>query len=76
MPKVRDVLTHVAVETAKRKRICHREKKEGYSIEGGTRCLVIKDATGGAKNYCPDHAKEILDAAETRLSSLRAELNS
>lgn len=75
MPKVRDVLTHVTVETAKRKRICHRDRVDGHSIPSGIRCLVIKDAaTGGSKNYCLDHGNEILDAAEKRLGGLRTEL--
>lgn len=38
----------------------------------GTSCLVIKDpVSGGSKNYCPECAMEILDAAADDLEELR-----
>ena len=76
MPKVRDVLVHVSVEMAKAKRKCHR-KPEQHSMQKGEVCLVIKDsATGGSKNYCPECAEPILNAAKTRIAELENALAS
>lgn len=70
MSKVRDVLIHVSIGTAERKRICHHNRKE-HSILKGTSCLEIKDpATGGVKNYCPECAAEILAKAKLRVTEL------
>jgi hypothetical protein len=74
MPKVRDVLTHVSVETADRRRICHRNRNE-HSIAKGNVCLVIKDAaTGGKKNYCTECAEPILTDAQSRVAELLSQL--
>jgi hypothetical protein len=74
MPKVRDVLTHVSVECAARARICHRNRAE-HSIAKGYKCLVVKDpATQGSKNYCGECAKEIINAARTRLAEIEQQL--
>ncbi len=74
MPKVRDVLTHVSVEIASKRRICHRKRNE-HSIEKGQVCLVIKDHSMGAKkNYCVECAPEILAVAKARIASLEEEL--
>jgi hypothetical protein len=76
MPKVRDVLVHVSIETALKQRICHRKRGQ-HSIHAGQRCLVVKDAaTGGKKNYCTECAPEIIENARERLDQLRAELHS
>lgn len=75
MPKVRDVLKHVSIETAIRRRICHRRRDEHW-IEKGENCLVIKDvATGGKKNYCAECAPEILNLAEGQIKKFRSELH-
>jgi hypothetical protein len=74
MPKIRDILSHVSVEVAGRRRICHRNRAD-HSIDKGTRCLVITDpATGGGKNYCPECAPEILNKAKLRIAELEKEL--
>lgn len=74
MPQVRKVLGVCSVETAQRRRICHRTRKN-HNIESGTVCLVIKDpTTGGSKNYCPEHALAILDQAADDLQALRVAL--
>ncbi len=74
MPKIRDILSHVSVEVAKAKRICHRNRKE-HSISKNTACLVIRDAaTGGAKNYCPACAPEILDQAKLRIAEMERKM--
>ncbi len=73
MPQIRDVLTHVWVEVAVRRRICHRNRNE-HGIEAGESCLVIKDAAGGKKNYCTECAPAILNLASERVAELEAEL--
>ncbi len=74
MPKVRDILVHVSVELAQRRRICHRKRSE-HSISGGELCLVIQDPTdGSSRNYCRACAHEILISAQARLAQLRGEL--
>jgi hypothetical protein len=74
MPKTRQVLKHVSVEAAQRKRKCFR-KPDAHEITRGELCLVIKDdASGGKSNYCPECAEPILDQAQIDLDRLRAEL--
>jgi hypothetical protein len=74
MAKVRRVLNTVTIEVAQRKRICHHNRKH-HSIEKGTSCLVIKDASGeGQKNYCLTCGLEILGQAADDLASLRSSL--
>lgn len=65
----RDILKHVQVETAARKRKCHRNKK--HFVSKGEPCLVIKEgAFAGSKNYCVECAMEIINAANSKLLSL------
>ncbi len=74
MPKIRDILVHVSVETAKGNRKCHRNRAR--HIEKGERCLVIKTGSMNAPySYSSENAKPILDVAWKKLSSLYAELN-
>jgi hypothetical protein len=74
MAKVRQILNAVSVETAKRKRICYR-KRGNHEIVSGEKCLVVKEPnTSGGKNYCRDHASEILDRAQEDLSALKDQL--
>lgn len=70
----RDVLKHVCVEIAERRRKCHRDKK--HSILKGHTCLVISGdgSFGGSKNYCVQCAAIILDAAGTKHSELVRQL--
>jgi hypothetical protein len=71
MPQVRRILRQVSVETASRKRICHRERAK-HEILKGEECLVIHDpVSGGSKNYCGPCALAILDIAADDLSALR-----
>ncbi len=74
MPQIRKVLGVCGIATAKRQRVCHRNRKE-HSIEQGEVCLVIKDTVnGGSKNYCRTCALDILDQASADLKALRDEL--
>jgi hypothetical protein len=72
MAKVRELLIAASIDTAKRKRICHRNRR-GHSISAGERCLVIKNVggAGGSKNYCAECAAAILDRAQGDLDALR-----
>ncbi len=71
MPQIRRVLGTCTVETAQRRRVCHRDRKH-HSIEQGALCLVIKDpVSGGSKNYCSQCALAILDQAADDLQGLR-----
>ena len=71
MAKVKDVLIHVIVETAARKRKCHRSKK--HSVSAGSACMVVKDGLY-KRNYCGECAGEILSLARARLASIRQQL--
>lgn len=76
MGKTRDILGHVFVDVAKRKRKCHHKSKE-HAIVEGQRCLVIRESDGlGHKNYCVQCAHEILEAASQKLSKLAMEVGS
>lgn len=75
MPQIRRILATCSIETAQRRRVCHRDRKH-HSIERDTPCLVIKDpVSGGAKNYCQTCALAILDQAADDLKALRDELS-
>jgi hypothetical protein len=74
MPQIRHILGAVFVETASRKRICHRDRRN-HAVAKGEPCLVIKDgASGGSKNYCTTCGLEILDQAAEDLQRLRDRL--
>ena len=71
MPKVRDILVHVCVETAERRRKCHRNQE--HNILRGEQCLVVRTGSTNSKhNYCRQCAEEILDLAGKRLTAIRA----
>ena len=73
MPKVRDILVHVCVQTAERRRKCHRNQE--HSIPRGERCLVVRTGPTNSKyNYCRQCAQEILDLAEKRLAEVKGDL--
>lgn len=74
MPTVRRILKHAKVETARKRRICHRNRKD-HAIAKGEPCLVVKDDGGlGSKNYCVACASEILAQACADLDGLHATL--
>ena len=75
MPKVREVLGHVSVETAERRRVCHRNRGS-HAIAKGEACLVIREpASSGSRNYCRVCAEPILAQAAQDLAELRAALD-
>ena len=70
MPKVRDILVHVCVEIAERRRKCHRSQQHG--IQQGDRCLVIRSGPTNSKhNYCQQCAQEILHRADQKLTEIK-----
>jgi hypothetical protein len=76
MAKVREILGHVSVDTAKGKRICHRNRRS-HSIAKGDVFLAIRDpASGGSKNYCVACAETILERAAADLAALHRGIQS
>jgi hypothetical protein len=74
MPAIRDILKHVSVEKAARKRRCRRDDKR--SITKGEQCLVIKTGpTNDPYSYSREHAKAILDRAWAKLENLYVDLD-
>jgi hypothetical protein len=74
MAKVRQLFNTATIKVAKRRRICHRNRRK-HSITAGQPCLVLKDpASGISRNYCVECATAILDRAQTDLDALREEL--
>jgi hypothetical protein len=73
MPRVRDILTHVSVEEARRQRKCRRDSTR--IIVKGERCLVVKtNPTNDDYSYSVEHAKPMLDFAWKKLQIIYAEL--
>ena len=73
MAKVRDLLVHVKVETAKRRRKCRRNKR--HSILRGHVCLVVVESPPKRyRNYCTVCATDILAQASAKLARLTAEV--
>jgi hypothetical protein len=73
MPKIRDILRHVSVETAQRRRKCRRN--DSRSILKGEACLVVlTGATNDPYSYSKENAKPILDHAFQKLCGFYREL--
>ena len=75
MAKVRQLLGRATIETAQRRRICHRNRTK-HLIAAGENCLVVVDSggTGASKNYCALCAAAMLDCAQADLDDLRSGL--
>ena len=74
MAKVRAVLGHVEVQTAKLQRVCHRNRDD-HSIRAGESFLLVHNPGGtGYKNYCRQCASQILQRAEGDLVALKSAL--
>lgn len=74
MPAIKDIVRHVSVETAGKKRPCHRHKARDPIVKGQT-CLVVKDGPQSRSTYCVSCADEILNKAAVRLTELRNALD-
>ena len=67
----RDVLKHVCVEIAERRRKCHRDKN--HSISKGEKCLVVVDGSfGGSKNYDSVQTRSCLPSQRSTKSWCRS----
>ena len=73
MPRVRDILVHVSVEIAKKRRKCHRSGGK-HCVLAGESCLVVKEGLN-RKNYCRACAAKIIERANSRLAELQRTLN-
>lgn len=69
MAKTRDILIHVGVERAERRRKCQHSRK--HSIEQGEPCLTIRHRSFNSHhNYCSACAALIVEAARQRLDEV------
>ncbi len=73
MAVIKSLLIRLEIETASKKRICHRNRKK-HSIGAGEVCLVTIDDMGGKKNYCKICYAEMLNKAQANLDELRVQL--
>jgi hypothetical protein len=73
MAAIRDIVAHVDIEVAERKRICHRNRRK-HSVLSGQKCLAIHEHDGGRKNYCLPCAIEILGKAKAKLFALEQDI--
>lgn len=73
MPAVKDVMRHVTIEVAGRKRKCHRQPKK-HVISKGDRCLIVADGPQTRSTYCVTCATEILQLARSRLADLSQDM--
>ena len=72
MAAVRDIISHIEIETATRKRICHHNRKD-HNITAGEKCLVISEQSGSSKNYCYSYGVAILTKARHKLILLETD---
>lgn len=73
MPAVKNVLKHVRVEQAVRRRQCGRNRTK-HIISKGDLCLVVQDGQN-KPNYCLTCAGEILILAQSNLDALKSQLS-
>lgn len=74
MPQLKNVLKHVTIETASRRRRCHRN--EAHAIQKGQPCLVVREGEyNSGRNYCPECAAPMLNLAEEAIEHLRQGLD-
>jgi hypothetical protein len=66
MSQSRDILIHLSVETAIRKRKCHHSRGK-HQIGAGEKFLSVRESSGmGSKNYCKECARPMLAAAKSK----------
>lgn len=70
MAQTRDVLLHLSVETAVRKRKCHHSRGK-HHIGADQSFLSVRESNGlGSKNYCKTCAEPMLELAGVKFSSI------
>lgn len=70
MAAVKNILKHVSVEVAGKRRRCYR--KRTHVILKGDTCLVVHDGPQHQTTYCAVCASEILVKADASLADLHA----
>jgi hypothetical protein len=70
---VKDVLKHLHIEVAGRRRKCNHKKT--HSIFKGETCLVVHDGPQSQTTYCAMCAAEILAKADESLAALHAQFS-
>ena len=74
MAQTRDILIHLSVETAVRKRKCHHSRGK-HDIAGGQQFLSVRESNSlGSKNYCMGCAAPILQGAKGKLLAISNQL--
>lgn len=73
MAAVKDVLKHLRIEVAGRRRKCNRKKT--HTIFKGEACLVVRDGPQSQTTYCAVCAAEILAKADESLAALLAQFS-
>ena len=73
MAAFRDIITHVEIQVASGKRICHHNRRQ-HSVQTGNKCLAIHDHDGGRKNYCLACATEILAKAKIKILAMERDI--
>ena len=71
MAAVKDVLKHLHIEVAGRRRKCNHKKT--HTIFKGETCLVVRDGPQSQTTYCVVCAEEILAKADESLAALLAQ---
>ncbi len=70
MAQTRDILIHLSVETAIRKRKCHHSRGK-HGIGAGEKFLSVREGSGmGSKNYCKECAAPMLAAAKGKFEGI------
>jgi hypothetical protein len=74
MSSAKNVLRHVTIDTAKRKRNCaaHMKGPKTHRISAGETHLVVSEEK--SFNYCLPAATDLLDRAQAELAALRRQL--
>jgi hypothetical protein len=73
MAAIKNILKHVRVEQAQRKRCCERNRAN-HPIKKGDYCLVVQNGQD-APNYCAQCATQILRLAQATLDDLKKTLD-
>lgn len=72
MPAVKDILKHVRVDVAGKRR--KRNRKRDHVIAKGDACLVVRDGAQRQSTYCTTCAADILAKADSSLKDLHTHI--
>ena len=71
MPKTRNLVKHIGVETAKGTRKCHANST--HEIDKGEKHLAIRDGMA-RENICLECAPKVLKVASEHIAKVKADL--